>query len=130
MKQATQPIDVLIVEDDQSLNEAYWRILEAEHYSVERCYNGAEALEKLSKMQPRIILLDLKMPVMGGIEFLTKFSKLEPKHKPKIIIFSNYSQQAEVQDAFDLGATKYLLKAWASPKELVKLVQETIQSND
>jgi DNA-binding NarL/FixJ family response regulator len=44
----------------------------------------------------------------------------------KIIIFSNYDLQKEIDEAYDLGAQRYVLKAWASPKELIKIVKDTL----
>lgn len=128
MSKAKSAISVLIVEDEPSLNDAYKRILESEKISVVTAFNGREALDALNKKQPDIILLDLKMPEMDGIEFLQKYSKSKFKGKSKIIIFSNYDEQAEIKDAFDLGATKYMLKAWASPSEVVNVVKEVLNS--
>src|SRR5580700_5328709 len=127
MKKPTRNISVLVVEDEPSLNEAYIEILKAKGIVAEGSFNGVEALEKLKTMRPDVILLDLKMPKMGGIEFLAVFSKLTPKRTSKVIIFSNYDKQSEIDEAFSLGATKYMLKAWASPKELVKVILETVQ---
>ena len=63
-------LQVLIVEDEQLLNEAYSRVLSAANISLLRAYNGKEALDLLKEHKPDIILLDLRMPVMDGIEFL------------------------------------------------------------
>ncbi len=126
MDKALKDINVLVVEDEKDLNEAYVAILKSQKIKVESSFNGKEALECLKKFKPDIILLDLRMPTMGGIEFLTKINKLKPKLKSKIIIFSNYDKQDEIKDAFDLGASKYMLKAWASPNELIKVIKETV----
>jgi DNA-binding response OmpR family regulator len=123
MSKRRSPIRVLVVEDEPSLNEAYVRILEAENMIVESSFNGREALDSVRDFIPDVILLDLKMPIMNGIEFLKQFNKLRLKTKPEIIIFSNYDEQTEIKDAFELGATKYMLKAWAAPKEVVKVVK-------
>lgn len=117
-------LQVLIIEDEQLLNEAYARVLSAANISLLRAYNGKEALDILKTEKPDIILLDLRMPVMDGIEFL---KKLQPKEKlpdTKIIVFSNYDDQHEIDEAFNLGAMHYMLKAWATPDELVKLIRE------
>ena len=73
---------------------------------------------------PDIILLDLRMPVMDGIEFLKKLKPKENLPEAKIIVFSNYDDQHEIDQAFSLGAMHYMLKAWATPDELVKLIRE------
>jgi len=117
-------VQVLIIEDEQFLNEAYARVLAAANISLLRAYNGKEALEILKTEKPDIILLDLRMPVMDGIEFLKKLQPKELLPNAKIIVFSNYDDQREIDEAFALGAMHYMLKAWATPNELVKLIQE------
>lgn len=114
---------VLIVEDELALNEAYTRLLQAVHVDVLRAYNGKEAL-KLLKEHVDVILLDLRMPVMDGIAFLKALKPQATTPETKIIVFSNYDNQSEIDEAFNLGATHYMLKAWATPNELVKLIRQ------
>jgi len=128
MKKVAKDIRVLVVEDEPTLNAAYIRILESEKMQTQASFNGEEALARLEEMDPDIILLDLKMPKMSGLEFLATFAKMKPQRKAKVIIFSNYDKQAEIQEAFKLGAAKYMLKAWASPKELIKVIKETVNA--
>jgi DNA-binding NarL/FixJ family response regulator len=117
-------LQVLIVEDEQLLNEAYARVLAAANISLLRAYNGKEALDLLTKEKPDIILLDLRMPVMDGIEFLKQLKPKDNYPETKIIVFSNYDDQHEIDEAFSLGAMHYMLKAWATPDELIKLIRE------
>lgn len=118
---------ILIVEDEKPLNEAYQAILKKEGYEVSPAYDGEEALDLAANKEPDLILLDLRMPHIGGIEFLKKY-ELQKKHpKVKVIVFSNLDTQTEIDEAYKLGAKKYMLKAWASPKELAKLVKETLK---
>lgn len=116
---------VLVVEDERALNEAYKMILERAGYLVEAVFDGKEALEHVDLFRPDVILLDLKMPRMDGIAFLEEYQpKIMGSKKPKIIVFSNYDLQEEIDQAFSLGADKYVLKAWAAPKDLLKIVAE------
>ncbi len=117
-------LQVLIIEDEQLLNEAYARVLGAANIALLRAYNGKEALDILATEKPDIILLDLRMPVMDGIEFLKELKPKETMPNAKIIVFSNYDDQHEIDEAFSLGAMHYMLKAWATPDELVKLIRE------
>ncbi len=119
---------ILIVEDEQALNEAYQIILRKAGYAVSVAYDGREALELTEQLEPDLILLDLRMPRVSGIEFLRSY-QLSAKHPGvKVIVFSNLDTQKEIDEAYALGAEKYMLKAWASPKELVRLVQETLEA--
>lgn len=118
---------MLIVEDELALNEAYTRLLEAVNITPIRAYNGKEAIALLKREHPDVILLDLRMPVMDGIEFLRTVKPAETLPDTKVVVFSNYDNQAEIDHAFDLGATHYMLKAWATPNELVKLLRQVTQ---
>jgi len=120
------PKHVLVVEDDHTLNSAFETILTKEGYKVTSSYNGQEALDFLADNSDSVdlILLDLLMPVMSGIEFLEHFDV--KKHEVPVIVFSNLDSQKDIDRAYELGAEKYMLKAWASPKELVKIVKDTV----
>lgn len=117
---------ILIVEDERELNEAYQMILKKEGYDVRAAYDGDEALDITSQDEPDLILLDLRMPKVSGIEFLKKYNLAKKHPEVKVIVFSNLDTQKEIDDAYALGADKYMLKAWASPKELARLVSEML----
>jgi CheY-like chemotaxis protein len=114
---------VLIVEDDRDLREAYVLILQSEGIATFAAENGLEALELIKEQgDPGIIFLDLRMPVMDGIEFLEKYDA--PTHQnTEIVVFSNYDAKNEIDKAYELGAERYVLKARAAPKELIRIVR-------
>lgn len=117
---------ILIVEDDTSINEAYTLILTKAGHDVKSAFDGNEGLEALKDFKPKIILLDLRMPHLDGVGFLKKLSA-EQKKASKIIVLSNYDMQKEIDEAYKLGAERYILKAWASPLDLVQLVENTLK---
>lgn len=117
---------VLIVEDESVLNEAYQVILTSAGYEVITTFNGQEALEVLEKQDVDIILLDLRMPVLDGIGFLEAYQLPKRDNPPKVVVFSNFDMQKEIDEAYELGADKYMLKAWASPKELLQLIENLL----
>ncbi len=129
MTKADKNLQVMIVEDEMLLNDAYARVLTAADVSLLRAYNGKEALEQLKTSKPNIIQLDLRMPVMDGIAFLKELKPKQNLPDAKIIVFSNYDDQHEIDEAFSLGAMHYMLKAWATPDELVKLIKEVDNSS-
>ncbi len=120
---------ILIVEDERSLNEAYQMILEKSGYNVRTAFDGQEALEVAAEQEPTLILLDLRMPRMDGIEFLRHYNLLDEHPKVRVIVFSNYDMQKEIDEAYRLGADRYILKAWASPKELLQVVENTLATS-
>lgn len=115
--------NVLVIEDNKTLNHAYKLILQKEGFNVRVAYNGKEGLELVKFSEPSLILLDMLMPVLNGIEFLEKFKPAEHPDTT-IIILSNLNEDSEVQKALGLGAHKYVLKASTSPQELIEHVRE------
>ena len=124
-KNTTQKKTILVVEDDAALSDAFTIILSKDDFSVLRAYNGKEALDILSREQPDLILLDLLMPIMDGREFLRNSKNI---HNIPVIVLSNLDTKSEIQEVMDLGASRYMLKAWASPRELIMLAHETIDA--
>lgn len=119
--------NILIVEDETVLNEAYGIILKKEKHRVRQVFDGQAALESIREDTPDLILLDLRMPKMDGVELLRELDIPKNYPKIKVIVFSNYDVQEDIDKAFELGATRYMLKAWASPKELVRVVTDTLK---
>lgn len=117
---------VLVVEDERSLNQAYVLVLKKAGYDVYNAFNGEEAYEIFMAEKPKLVLLDLRMPKMSGVDFLRKLRPDKNHPDTRIIVFSNYDEQTEVDKAFRYGASRYILKAWSSPNELIKLVKETL----
>ena len=116
---------VLIVEDDKDLNQAYRLILSHFGYKVETAFDGQEALKKNGQFRPDIILLDLLMPIMGGLEFLKQFKK-DPANKAKVLIFTNMENTPELNEAYELGAHRCVIKSWAEPQNLNRLISDAL----
>jgi DNA-binding NarL/FixJ family response regulator len=118
---------ILIVEDEAILSEAYVMILKKEGFKTITAFDGREALKAVDEKPIDLILLDLRMPHMNGLEFLKVLHKKQI-NIPKTIVFSNYDVQKDIDETYKYGATRYMLKAWASPKELVKVVEDTLSN--
>ena len=110
---------VLIVEDEQALLDAYTLLLQAKNYEVCQATNGKEALSVLQSKKPDYIILDILMPVMGGIEFLKTAHIPENYPDTKVLVLSNLSDRKTLDTVMRLGASQYLLKASTSPRELL-----------
>ena len=121
--------DILIVEDDKDLNAAYKVILESEKHKVKTAFNGQEALKLLKDYTPDLILLDLLMPIMGGLELLEKY-ELKDHPKVRVLIFTNMENSPEVTKAYNLGATRCIIKSWTAPQNLNKVVNETLKATN
>jgi two-component system response regulator (stage 0 sporulation protein F) len=102
---------ILIVDDEESIRFLYKEELEEEGYIVECANNGEEALEKLCVFKPDLVSLDIKMPVMDGIEALKRIREME--RQLPVILCSAY------------GEYKQDLTTWASDAYVVKCADLT-----
>jgi DNA-binding response OmpR family regulator len=120
--------NILVVEDNPSLNDVYKLILEKNNYTVMTAFNGVEALKILNRFTPDLILLDMLMPEMGGLGFLKKFNP--PKNsKIKIIILSNLDEDQNIKEAQKYGISGYILKATVSPSELIARIKQILEDH-
>lgn len=120
---------ILVVEDDQDLNNAYCIILRNEGHEVETAFNGKQALRKLKDFLPDLILLDLLMPVMGGLEFMQQYSPTNQDSNVKVLIFTNMENSPEVQEAYKLGAERCIIKSWTAPHNLAGVVSDSLRGH-
>lgn len=117
---------VLIIEDDQLIQRMYTKIFSFEKYEVVTASDGEEGLEKARTTNPTIILLDVMMPKMNGMEVLEKL-KIDPATKTiPVVMFSNLAGDNDVETALAKGAVKYIIKSEHDPKEIADMVDEII----
>lgn len=110
------------------LQQAYAQILRHQGYGVCVACDGHEALDQLEKFTFDLILLDILMPRMDGLEFL-KHARIKQQYPTtKVIAFSNLSQTGKINEMLELGATEHVLKSAVSPTELVNLVEAHLAS--
>jgi len=84
--------DILVVDDDPDVNEVVRVVLEDRGYRVRTAENGREALEQVMQARPSLILLDLMMPVMTGVEFLEAIKNVEALAGVPIIVVSAWAE--------------------------------------
>ena len=116
---------ILIAEDDKFIAEMYVTKLTAEGFEAKSVENGQEAINELETFQPDIVLLDIMMPVMNGIEALKKIYK-DMKVKVPVIVLTNANEKDYVSQALDLGARDYLVKSSHTPDEVVVKIKENL----
>lgn len=117
---------VLIVEDDPLMSRMYQKIFTFEGYEVVMAADGEDGLEKAKKETPTIILLDVMMPKMNGLEMLEKI-KLDPASKSiPVIMLTNLAGEKDAETALSKGAVKYIVKSEYEPKQVVDMVKEIL----
>lgn len=116
---------VLLVEDDESLRILYSRSLRHKKFDVETAADGADALVKVGIYMPDVVVLDIMMPEINGIEVL-KILKSDPEFKKiPILMLSTASEINIIKECLEIGARGYILKG-GSPDEIAKKINNII----
>lgn len=121
---------IMIVEDDAFVMDIYETKLQEEGFEVEGAINGMEALKKLENKEerlPDLILLDIVMPYMDGLELLKKMKEEEALKDIPVILLTNLSQKEEIDTGLGLGASDYLIKSHFTPSEVLKKVNSILK---
>ncbi len=118
---------ILIIEDERDLSDVYSLILSRAGYETAVAANGLEGLNLVENWQPKLILLDIFMPVMDGKTFLKAYNSLDKK-SAEVIVCSNTADQKLMTEMKKLGARKVVTKADLSPSDLVQLVVPYVAS--
>jgi CheY-like chemotaxis protein len=119
---------VLIVEDDPLMLRMYQRIFTFEKHEVEVAEDGEECLAKVQTFNPTIILLDIMMPRMNGLQALDRLKSNPATKNIPVVILTNLAGQQDAETALSKGAIKYIVKSEYDPKEVVDMVGEMIKS--
>jgi CheY-like chemotaxis protein len=109
---------VLLIEDDKLLRKACEVGLQKRGISVITAADGEEGIRQARAESPDLILLDMLMPKLSGMETLAILKKDEQTRGIPVVILSNSSIESTIQKAMDLGATGYLVKASLSLQQL------------
>jgi len=114
-------INILIVDDEEGIRKSLNAYFKMEGYSVETAASGEEAMEKLRASKFNIILMDINMPGMDGIETLQKIKSMD--FSIQIIMMTAYSTFDKTMKSLEFGATDYILKPFDNLSELLYLVK-------
>lgn len=99
---------ILVVDDEESIRIMLKRVLSGKEYEIQEACNGLDALKKIAKEKYSVILLDLKMPEMDGLQMINKMKEMDIN--TPIIMMSAYGTIPEAVEAMKLGAVDYLVK--------------------
>ena len=111
---------ILVVDDATFIRLTMKKMLEAhDHYVIGEAQNGEEAVRKYKELHPEIVLLDLTMPEMNGLEALQQI--MEYDSKAKIIICSAMGQQAMVVKAIEGGAVDFIVKPFDEDRVIASI---------
>ncbi len=114
---------ILIIEDDPLMTRLYQKVFKFEKYEVEVASNGKTGLEKVDSFKPTLILLDIMMPKMNGLQVLAKLKANPETKKIPVVVLTNLAGTQDAETAMAKGAVKYIVKSEHEPKEVVKIVK-------
>ena len=117
---------IAIIEDDPVISQMYRMKFEADGFDVQLASNGKIGVELAEKFHPDIILLDLQMPEMNGVEALKVIRKNSWGSNIPTIILTNLGQEEAPKELNSLNVSSYIVKAELTPRQVVEKVKETL----
>lgn len=117
---------VLLVEDDPFLIDIYTTKLKSEGFDLLSAKDGEDALEKIEKDKPDLVILDIVLPNTDGWQVLKQIKDIKGAGKTKVLVLSNLGQKEEVEKGLKLGADKYLIKSDFTPSQVVEELKKLV----
>ena len=117
---------ILVAEDEKDIRELIGFTLRFAGFEVTLVNNGVEAVEKVSEMQPDLIILDVRMPKMTGYEACRQLQENSDTNTIPVVFLSAKGQETEIKQGLASGAVEYIVKPFA-PDELTNQVKEILQ---
>lgn len=114
---------ILLVEDEALISDLYSYQLKAAGYDVKTAGDGLTGLKMLEEDKFDLLLLDIMLPGMNGLEMLREYKSKHPKENILTLLLTNLGQDAVIKEGFSLGAAGYLIKASYTPEQVVKEIQ-------
>lgn len=119
---------VAIIEDDATIVQMYRTKLENSGYTVDTAGDGVEGLELIESFHPDVILLDLMMPNMNGIDMLQRLRGQAEGRKVKVIVLTNMGDTETATRVYKVSADDYIVKAEMTPSQVVERVAKLLDS--
>lgn len=117
---------ILVVDDDAMLQEALTTKLGIEGFAVEVAGDGAEGFEKVRSFRPDLVLLDVMMPKVDGLEMFKRLRALPEFRRLPVVLLTNLSSQEAISGALEQGVTTYLVKTEMSLEDVIDRIKVTL----
>lgn len=121
-------VRIAIVEDDPTISQMYRMKFEVEGFDIRMAKNGRVGVEVVKDFKPDVILLDLQMPEVDGLEALEMIRKNEESKTTPVVILTNLGEEEAPPEIHMLGVHSYIVKANFTPRQVVAHVKEIIDS--
>jgi DNA-binding response OmpR family regulator len=120
---STNKTKVAIIEDDMAIVQMYRTKFENEGYEVATAPDGATGLELIDSFTPDIILLDLMMPNMNGLDMLKQLRGQAGGRDAKVVVLTNMGDTETATKVYKMAADDYIVKAEMTPKQVADRVK-------
>ena len=120
---------ILLVEDEDFIRDLYVRQLTKAGFQVKNVADGQSGLNMLKSEPFDLLLLDIMLPGMNGLQVLREFKTQNPNSKMITILLTNLGQEAVIKEGFELGAQAYLIKASYTPDQVVNEVKNALKGS-
>ena len=121
---------ILLVEDEEYLAKMYQVEFEMNDFKIKIAHDGEEALNMANTLAPSLIVSDIMVPKMDGLTLLKRL-KTDPRtQKIPVVILTNYGEQKNMKEAFSFGAADFLVKYFATPREVVEKIKNILLKTD
>lgn len=117
---------ILIIEDDKMVGSIYRQRFATDGFKVDVAEDGEAGLKRVEVAPPDLVLLDLMLPKLGGIEVLKRIRARPETAKLPVVVFSNAYLTSVIQDAWNAGANAVMAKLTRTPKEVVEVVRNLL----
>lgn len=119
---------ILLVEDETPIRELYKRELDLAGFATDAFANGKDGLVALKAAQYDLVLLDIMLPDINGLEVLQTIKQDPATQNVPVVFLTNLGQDAIIQKGFGLGAEGYLIKAALTPDQIVQEVKNIFET--
>lgn len=120
---------LLVIEDNRTIRENTSEFLEMEGYAVITAANGNDGFQKIIDFLPDLIICDLLMPEMGGLDLLTKLGLYDGLKTIPLIFYSAKSEKKDIKKGMDLGAYDYIVKP-SDLQDLLESIRKCLESRE
>lgn len=123
----TNKTKVAIIEDDMAIVQMYRTKFENEGYDVATAGDGFSGLELIESFEPDIVLLDLMMPNMTGLDMLSKLRNQPTGRAAKVVVLTNMGDTETATRVYKMAADDYIVKAEMTPKQVAERVKTLLE---
>ena len=118
---------ILIIEDDPLINKMYAEKFSRDGFKVEVARHGLEGLEKLKAQPPDLVILDIMMPGISGLQVVDEMKRDPRLEKIPIVVLSNLSGNPDIEKAKKRGIQEYLIKSDLDPEDVSLAVKKYLK---